>query len=288
MTPRVACPVGAMLGEGPVWIARERALWFVDIKAPKVHRFLPGTGALESWDAPEQVGWILPSRAGDFLVGLQSGIHRFDPIARGFSAHAVPAPHPPTNRLNDATTDAAGRLWFGTMDDGEAALTGRLFRHHGGETRDSGLAPVAITNGPAFAPDFRTLYHTDTLGRAIHAVPVDADGRLGTAKVFAQIEDGAGYPDGSSVDSAGNVWTGLYGGWAARCYSPDGLLTTEVRFPTANVTKVAFGGDDLKTAYTTTARKGLTRSELAAQPKAGHLFTFTVDTPGQPAYEVAV
>jgi sugar lactone lactonase YvrE len=47
-----------------------------------------------------------------------------------------------------------------------------------------------------------------------------------------------------------------------------------VRLPTANVTKMCFGGPDLKTAYATTARKNLDAAALAAQPDAGNLFAF--------------
>jgi sugar lactone lactonase YvrE len=36
-------------------------------------------------------------------------------------------------------------------------------------------------------------------------------------------------------------------------------------FPVANITKIAFGGPDLRTAYATTAAKGLSE-ERAAQP----------------------
>ena len=34
----------AQLGEGPVWIAEEQALWFVDLKGLKIHRYHPETG----------------------------------------------------------------------------------------------------------------------------------------------------------------------------------------------------------------------------------------------------
>ena len=42
---RLLHSVGAELGEGPVWSARDKALWFVDIKAPCVYRHDPATGA---------------------------------------------------------------------------------------------------------------------------------------------------------------------------------------------------------------------------------------------------
>jgi D-xylonolactonase len=50
--------------------------------------------------------------------------------------------------------------------------------------------------------------------------------------------------------------------------------------PCARVTKLAFGGADLKTAYVTTARTGLDAGELAAQPLAGALFAFEAPVAG--------
>ena len=285
---RTACRVGAILGEGPVWVAREQALWFVDIKQQQVHRFYPATAILRTWPAPAQIGWVLPARGGDFVAGLQTGLARFSPQTGAYAPIFDPDPEHPGNRLNDATTDRDGRIWCGSMDDAEAVETGRLHicDEHG--TRDSGLLAVAITNGPAFSPDGRTLYHTDTLGRTIHAVPVGDDGTLGRPALFVEIERGAGYPDGTTIDSEGCLWTGLYSGWGVRRYAPDGALIEAIAFPTANITKIAFGGPDLKTAYATSARKGLDATALAQQPEAGNLFTFDVDVPGLPLTEAAV
>ena len=70
--------VGATLGEGPVWVERDEALWFVDIKLQKIHRFDPATAQGRSWDAPEQVGFVFPAKSGGFIAGLQSGLHHFD------------------------------------------------------------------------------------------------------------------------------------------------------------------------------------------------------------------
>ena len=59
--PRNVGRLAAELGEGPVWVERDQALWFVDIKKQQVHRFDPASGARRSWDTPEQVGFILPA-----------------------------------------------------------------------------------------------------------------------------------------------------------------------------------------------------------------------------------
>lgn len=281
-------PVGATLGEGPVWVADEATLWFVDIKARRLHSFRPNDGVARSWAAPSQPGWILPVSGGGMLVGLQNGLHLFDPKTGGFELVHETEVHLPGNRLNDAMVDRHGTLWFGSMDDAEETPSGRLYRFRDGQLHDTGVAPVVITNGPSLAPDGRTLYHTDTLSRRIWAIERHDDMTLGAARLFVEIEEGAGYPDGSTVDAEGCLWTGLFGGWGVRRYSPQGRLIDTVRFPVANVTKIAFGGDTLTTAYATTARKGLDAAALRDQPLAGNLFAFEAGVAGLPGHRVAL
>jgi sugar lactone lactonase YvrE len=284
MQAEQALTIGAMLGEGPIWIGD--ALWFVDIKGRHIFRHHPATGALDRWDAPEMVGWIVPAATGGFIVGLQSGPHRFDPESATFERLATIEADLPSNRLNDAAVDPAGRLWFGTMDNEEKSESGRLYRWDGMAAVDSGADGVTIANGPAIDPAGTRLYHVDTAGKRVIAHPLAADGTLGTGEPFLRFGDDDGHPDGAICDSEGGVWIGFFGGWQARRYAPDGTLTDTVDFPVANITKIALGGTDGRTAWATTARQGLDDAALAAQPLAGDVFTFRVRVPGQPAVAV--
>ena len=271
----------ALLGEGPAWDAARQVLWFVDIKQCRVHCLDPATGRVDGWDAPAQVGWVLPADDGALIAGLRTGVARFDPTSGTFTHLADVEPDRPGNRLNDATVGPDGAIWFGTMDDDETQASGRVYRFAGGVVEALPIAPAVVTNGPALSPDGRTLYHVDSPERTIHAIEVAADGALGKARVFARIDAADGYPDGPSVDAAGNLWVGLWQGWRARRYAPDGTILLEVRLPVANVTKVALGGPELRTAFVTTARIGLTEEELKAQPEAGNVFAFGAETPGR-------
>ena len=241
--------VGAELGEGPVWVGRDQALWFVDIKAPCVHRFRPGEKRLDSWPAPGQVGWVLPSANGDFLAGLADGVHRFDPAHGRFDPYRTVEADLAGNRLNDATTDPSGRIWFGSMDNDEVNPSGRFYRLADGLVHDAGLPPVTITNGPAVSPDGETLYTVDTLGRTIDCYSIGADGAVTGKRRFLSVDPALGYPDGISTDAEGGLWVGFFGGWAARRYAADGAVTHEVRFPVANITKIALGGPDGRNAF---------------------------------------
>jgi sugar lactone lactonase YvrE len=255
-------------------------LWFTDIKEKKIHRFNPEKLKGDSWKTPSEVGFLAPLENGHFIAGAKTGLYDFDPSAGDFRFLRTVEPDRPSNRLNDGAVDARGRLWFGSMDDLEQGPSGALYR-----LDRSGLALMdpgyVITNGPAISPDGGTLYHTDTLQKRIYAFDLRADGSLTGKRVFVTIEEGAGYPDGPVVDSQGCLWTGLFGGWSARRYSPQGELLERVSFPVANVTKLAFAGAGLTTVYATTARKGLDAAARAAQPSAGGLFCFQADVPGQ-------
>nr|WP_301287143.1 SMP-30/gluconolactonase/LRE family protein [Sphingobium sp. OAS761] len=275
------------MGEGPCWSDTEQKLWFVDIKDLKIHRFDPEANRLDSWAAPAQPGWIFPSGNGRMMTGLQSGIHMFDPSSGGFELLVEPEVPELGNRLNDAVTDSSGAVWFGTMDDGEARATGRVYRFAGGEVVATAIPPCAITNGPALSPDGSILYHVDTLGGTIHAYSLE-NGLPVSGRCLVAIDPSHGYPDGPSVDAEGCIWIGLFGGWKAHRYAPTGELLATISFPVANITKIALGGADLCTAYATTARKGLSAAERLQQPDAGDLFTFQVDVPGLPAPKAAL
>lgn len=278
--PQSVWSLAAPLLEGPVWVARDAALWFVDIKGHKVHRYDPETGDKRSWDAPDQVGFVLPAARGGFVAGLKTGLAHFDPETSAFTQLVDPEPEKPGNRLNDATVCPDGRLWFGTMDDAEAADSGAVYRLAADGSCLASTPYCSITNGPAISPDGRTLYHIDTLGGLIFACDLAPDGSLSNRREFARIPNDEGYPDGPTVDAEGCLWVGLYKGSAVRRYSPAGELLETVEFPVDAITKIAFGGPDLKTVFATTANKHLSPEEKAANPTSGDLFSFRVSVPG--------
>ena len=273
-------PIGAELGEGPVWVPADEALWFVDITGRRVHRYQPHTRQHRAWAAPDKVSFILPIRGGGFMAGLKSGLAHFDPRSGEFGHVASVEPHLPDNRLNDGCVSPEGELWFGSMHDAQTQASGSLYRL-GRDGRAVALdRGYVVTNGPAFSPDGRTFYHTDTARRVIYAFDRRAPGLLSGKRVLVEIEDAAGFPDGTAVDAEGCLWVALWGGWGVRRYSPDGELLATVSFPCARVTKVAFGCRDRQTVFATTAWQGLSPPEREAQPLAGDLFCFRAPVPG--------
>lgn len=277
--PTCIWPLGAKLGEGPVWRAGEDALYLVDIKGAKLHRCKEDGSGRRSWDLPGETGFALPMADGDFVCGLPGKLMRLSLDSSKLSPLLELEPDQPGNRLNDGYVDSQGRLWFGSMDNAESAPTGSLYcvGADGAPQRKEG--GIVITNGPCASPDGRTFYHTDTLGKVIHAYDLAPDGALSNKRVFAEFT-GAGHPDGSTVDAEGHVWVALFGGARVERYSPQGEIVQTVRFPCSNITKVAFGGADLRTVFVSTAWKGLSVEQRSAQPLAGGVFSFRSEVPG--------
>lgn len=276
----------AKLGEGPFWDVRESAVYWVDIKAPAVHRFTPDDGARRSWPMPELIGCLARRKRGGFVAGFKTGFAFVDLEKNRIERIGNPEPARPGNRFNDGKCDAQGRFWAGTMDDGERAATGWLYRLDADLKWRRMDGPYICTNGPAFGADGNTLYHTDTVGRTIHAFDL-ARGVVSNKRVFVRFAAADGYPDGMTVDAEGCVWVCHWGGWRVTRFAPDGRIERTIAMPAAQVTSCAFGGPGLDTLYITTASIGLDDAALAKQPLAGGLFACKPGPRGLPAPEFA-
>jgi sugar lactone lactonase YvrE len=264
------------LGEGALWDAERQVVWFVDIKKHHLWHYDPATGSNARAEAPDQIGWALPGDNGLLLCGLKEGLWTFDPRNQTFTRLRDVPGEPASNRNNDACTDTHGRVWLGTMDDGEKADTGRFYVFDKGQVTPAGPDHVSITNGPAVSADGKTIYFTDTLGQKILSGELRDDGSLGPVRPFVdtKVHFPNAFPDGPVCDAEGFLWTGLYAGDRIARFTPDGRLDTTVPMPTSNLTKLCFGGEDLKKVYVTSARAGLSAEKLAAQPLAGSLLAF--------------
>ena len=275
-TPRLAYPARAQLGEGALWDHRTGHLLFVDIKDPAVCRFEPVTGAFHRLPLPERVGFVALTPDTDIVVaGLKSGLAKVHLFGGQTQPLVAPEPHRPGNRINDGHVGPDGILYFGTMDDGEAAPTGSFWAYDGATLTEIEHG-IPITNGPAASPDGRILYSIDTLGRTIRTHPVEG-GQVGPSQVHIRFEDGWGNPDGAAVDAEGHLWVCHWGGSRITRFRPDGTVERTVAVPAAQVTKCAFGGPDLTTLFITTAAAG---TDPARDPQAGHLFAVEVGIRG--------
>lgn len=265
--------VHAVLGEGPVWVARESALFWLDIKGLKVFR-LDLRGHLTEWPTPFRVGSIVPRKSGGFIGGTEDGIAAIDPEAGKFDILFNPEEDRPGNRFNDGKLDRQGRFWAGTMDDGEREDSGTLYRIDDDLSWHSMDGGYRVTNGPAFSPDGKVMYHNDSARQLTYVFDL-RDGQLGERRIFLQFKEGEGFPDGMTVDAEGCLWIAFWDGWCVRRYSPSAEWLATVKLPVARPTSCAFGGLDFDQLYITSASIGLDEGARQMQPNAGGLFMIT-------------
>lgn len=261
----------AVLSEGPVWVEAEQALYWVDIKGRRVLRHLPRDRTTRIWQVPMRIMSLVPRRSGGFVRGSDHGLIAIDPDFTRFDVLCSPANDGADDRFNDGKTDRAGRYWSGTMDDGEVAADGALYRLDAGGDCARVDGGYRVTNGPAFSVDGTVMYHTDSALRTIYRFTLAPDGAPTDKRVFATFDEADGYPDGMTVDADDHLWVAFWDGWCVRRLSPASAITATLPLPVARPTSVAFGGPALDRLYITSATIGLDAAALAAQPWAGGL-----------------
>ncbi len=295
LTPMPALLIDARctLGESPRWHSSEQRLYWVDIAANALHRWDAVSGAhdVRLFDAP--VACLGFRSRGGLIIGMKDGaalIDDWDDTPRPFGDQ--PLSHKPHHRMNDGRVDSAGRFWVGSVNSAKDAEDAALYRIDPDGTMTVIEGGMTTCNGAAFSGDGRRFGHSDTPSHAVRIYDADpAIGRIANRRLLHQfprgVGPGLGRPDGGSFDADGCYWTALFDGWRVVQLSPDGALLGEIPLPVQRPTMIAFGGDDGRTAFVTSARTGLDEAALAAQPQAGGVFAFRVDSPGVPEYRFA-
>ncbi|TPL23467.1 SMP-30/gluconolactonase/LRE family protein [Mesorhizobium sp. B2-4-9] len=271
------------LGESILWHPLEQSLYWIDFYGPTVHRQRRGSGVVETWklDFAETMGSLVLADEG-LLVAVDHGLHLLDTDTGKTRFFADPKNGQTNLVYNDGKVDRAGRYWIGTYDVSERDPNAVFFRKApDGDwvVADKGFV---ICNGPAFSPDNRKLYFSDTVAHRILSYDLDEQGSISGRRVFFTFANSDGMPDGLAVDSAGNVWCALYGGSKVVCIEPKGTLRRSLYLPANFVTSLCFAGPDLKTLCVTTGWESSTTEATKAQGVGGAVFRRSVEIAGLP------
>lgn len=309
------------LGESPLWLPAEQALYCCDIAGHRLCRLAPDPGAnwrdgplrLQSWAQPSEPVCCVPAAGGGLVLARRDGLWHlppakvgagWDPAGEPLHARQLAAPpyDPACERFNDGRCDSRGRFWIGTLYEPRQPPLAALYCFEDGRlTRQAD--GITVSNGLAFSPDARTLYWADTTSHTVFAFDFDlATGGLSRRRVFvrfprrgdaasgasAGVAPYGGRPDGATVDAEGCYWVAMYEGARVLRFSPAGECLDEIGLPVACPTMPCFGGPDLRTLFITTARQGRPQQERASQPDAGCIFALRVPVPGLPPWACAL
>jgi sugar lactone lactonase YvrE len=277
------------VGESPVWVPEENALYWVDIPAGGLQRWNAETGHVNAWKTPEMLACIVRHPDGGWVAGMESGFFHLHPNNDGSldSEPLASVEHArPDMRLNDGRCDRQGRFWAGSMvlNMGANAANGTLYRYSAGERGPvaAQLGGFIVPNGLGFSPDGRTMYLSDShpLIQQIWAFDYDIDsGTPSNRRVFVDMNKFCGRPDGAAVDADGCYWICANDAGLIHRFTPDGRLDRSLTVPVKKPTMCAFGGSRLDTLFVTSIRPGDDHDE---QSLAGGVFALDPGVKGLP------
>ena len=287
----VVVPAGAELGERPVWDHQRSRLLWVDILAGRLHEYRPGEGnqlvlELPGEERPTAIGAAAPRRRGGYVLAAADGFWLTGPDGELEAGPLIPPGMTAQVRFNDGACDPSGRFWAGTVGYDRQPGAGALYRLDPNRAITTVLEGVTESNGLGWSPDGTRFYYIDSGEREPRVRVFGCDpvtGALGPSRDLVRFPAGGVVPDGLVVDADGCVWVALYAGSAIHRYSPDGELLATIPVPVSQPTCPAFGGPDLADLYLTTSWEGMTDSQRAGQPLAGHLLRMRPGAQGQRA-----
>lgn len=268
-----------MLGEAPVWEKNSQSLYFVDILEKKLYIYETLTGNKVSYDMPSYISCFAIGDDGYIYVMLIDGLYRFDEETKTLTYISSPEDHDSDHRFNDGKCDSKGRFYVGSMENTYTNSTGSLYYIDETMTFKKVLHHAfTVPNGLAWNDAIGKFYHVDTIKKDVNAYEYDSiTGKLGEKKTIIHFEDGEGSPDGMVIDDEGMLWIAHWDAYKIGRWDPMiGNKIDEIAIPCERPTSLAFGGNDMKDLYITTASL-----EDAKGLYAGSLYKVRVEVGGQ-------
>jgi len=257
---------GYGLIEGPVWDPKKNGLYFSDVENGGVYFYNTISKTVEL---------AIPHRKG---IGGMS-LHSNGLIISGRNIAYKPLSNPTATIVirdrdekngligyNDITTDSQGRLLVGGMAHvpPSTRLKGSTSYQNVQSSENLYLidldgnskvvgTDIKLTNGLAFSPDNKVLYHSDTPTNSVWMYKVTDEGTTyGRKNVFAKVAS----PDGLCVAEDGSVYVASASSGSVKVFNPDGSKRKHIEVPLRMVTSVCFGGNDLHDLYIVTGSLG--------------------------------
>ncbi|MBT5434822.1 MAG: SMP-30/gluconolactonase/LRE family protein [Rhodospirillaceae bacterium] len=277
----------AAVGECPTWHAGEQRLYWIDSPTGRINRFDPVTGKNETRDLGYHIGSFAFRKTGGLIAATQRGFCFLDFDTGLLDLISDPESGRNDLTMNDGRAGPGGQFFAGSMGFPIRLdqLDGTFYRLDADGTVTALVGGMGTSNGLAFSPDGKTLYHADSLPcvQTIWAWDHDpASGGIENRRVFATTEELAGRPDGACVDAEGFYWSANVDGWQVVRYAPDGSIDRILAIPVQKPSMPCFGGPYLDILYVTSIGNGGSSPMAEGQPQAGGIFACQPGVKGLP------
>ena len=283
LKPTVLADTRCECGEGPLWHPDEKVVYWVDIPKGQLFRYDPATGNHELLlEGPAIGGYTIQADGALLLFMAEGAIREWRAGVLRTLVESIPGEE--GSRFNDVIADPEGRVFCGTMQQGDSP--GRLYRLDTDGTLTMLVEGIGCSNGMGFTPGGTGFYHTDSPAHLIYHYDYDAaTGEIGNGRIFMETPDESGVPDGMTVDARGCIWSAKWDGWCLERYSPEGTLMQRLPMPAKKTSCITFGGEDYTDMYLTAARG---QDRVNDGPAAGTLMHLNLGIQGVPEFRSRV
>ena len=239
--------------EGPVWNGKG-ALYFSDMNAKKVYKYVPGKGFSVIRSGQVTNGMTFDS-SGNLLVceqGPTNQVVQMDTTGVVKKILVNKYNSKSFNNPNDLCVDQNGGIYFsdptwGVQPQDKQAVyyikpTGECIRINGDFIKP---------NGVCLSPDKKLLYVDDSNDKNVSVFDVQPDGTAINKRVFCVLKVDPGKvsgADGMKIDTQGTLYIASAVG--VQVFNKNGLAIKVISLPEIP-TNVAFGGKDWKTIFFT-------------------------------------
>lgn len=273
------------LGECPVWDERTGRLHWIDVTGKRISSCASDGSDVVRTSLDDIPGSFALRENGGYLIGFRRSLALIGPDGREERRERPAIVDFESERFNDGACDRRGRFWVGTMDRRLKQNIGGLYRVDSDMSVCRMAEGIGLSNGLAWSPDDRTLYHCDSAPAVIYAYDFDLDdGEVRNRRVFLQFDPSTARPDGCAMDSEGFLWVAALGSGAIHRYDPSGRLDRAIKTPVKRASSLCFGGPDWRRIYITTMGP---HDGHGDDPLDGAVFVDDVDVAGLPRYRFA-
>lgn len=294
MSVEVASKRLSNLGEGPHWDRLTQKLYYVDAFVGDICQLDTTTGETEAVTFDGTVTLVVPyqNQPHNLLITKGKEVRKLNWNTKESKVVSIVDPENPKTRFNDGKCDPRGRLWTGTLIEGQAE-GGSLYSLDSSYKFTKFADKITVSNGLTWTLDYRTLFYIDSEARRIYEFDFDLE--AGTASnqrvlVDYNVDDGyadLGVPDGMTIDIEGKLWVACFGGGCVIRVDPKTKkILQKVDIPATKTTSCCFGGPHYDILYVTTAWMGLSEEDRKDEPQAGAVFAVkNLPVRGQNAYD---
>jgi gluconolactonase len=212
----------------------------------------------------EEDGYLRPHGRADGYAG--GSIQRVDLSSGAVEQLYTHCGDVPLMGPNDIVFDGKGGFYFtdhGKSYDRVMDRGAVFYAAEDGSSIQEAAFPLITPNGVGLSPDGTTLYASETETGRVWAWPIQSPGQL--AKEPWPSPNGGrfiggptGYQrfDSMAIEANGNICVASLVSAGISVFSPDGDLVEFHEAPEPYCTNIAFGGEDMKTAYITLSGYG--------------------------------